>query len=57
MDAILCSGLTDADGEKSSGGKIELPKGELLAEVESENIRKIIFSVLPSLYKSTMPMF
>jgi len=34
MEAILCSGLTDADGEKSSGGKIELPKGELLAEVE-----------------------
>lgn len=40
MEAILCSGLTDADGEKSSGGKMALPKGELLADVEPR--KKII---------------
>lgn len=40
MEAILCSGLTDADGEKSSGGKIALPKGELLADVEPSEEKK-----------------
>lgn len=29
MEAIRCRGLTAADGEKSSGGRIELPRGEL----------------------------
>lgn len=35
IEAILCSGLTAADGEKSSGGSIEFPKGEL-AELPAE---------------------
>lgn len=29
MEAIRWSGLTAADGEKSSGGRMELPRGEL----------------------------
>lgn len=29
MEAILCRGLTAAEGEKSSGGRMELPSGEL----------------------------
>lgn len=35
MEAIRCKGLTAADGEKSSGGRIELPNGEL-AELPAE---------------------
>ena len=42
IDAIRCKGLTEADGEKSSGGKIELPNGELLADMEPKTRNMII---------------
>ena len=45
MDAILCNGLTEADGEKSSGGRIEFPNGELLADVEPFIKSKIIIQI------------
>lgn len=48
MEAIRCNGLTDADGEKSSGGRIEFPNGELLAEVEPVPKTKPHYTSIPN---------
>lgn len=47
MEAILCKGLTAALGEKSSGGRIEFPRGELAVDMAGIPKQKNHSTVVP----------